>query len=199
MLFLKVEMVLRTGCHYRSCQMIDISYSETITGWMAPSELTYLASLARNSRCIAEIGSWRGRSTTVLAHHSPGIVVAIDTFQGSVEHQQELKGKPASGLFYDFSANVARYDNVWPLLANSLAGARIISHSPMRFDLIFIDALHDYESVKADIQAWMPLLATGGVLCGHDAYRWGVKAAVRQLVPHHRIVDNTSIWTTEGV
>ena len=179
--------------------MIDISYSLTVEGWMADTELTYLASLAERSHCILEVGSWKGRSTSALAHHSPGIVVAVDTWQGSVEHQAELKGKPASGVFHAFSANVARYDNIWPLLANSQTGARIISHSPMRFDLIFIDASHDYESVKADIVAWLPLLAPGGILCGHDYMRWGVKSAVRQLVPRHRLVPNTSIWSTEGV
>jgi predicted O-methyltransferase YrrM len=179
--------------------MIDISYAETVTGWMAPAELTYLASLAEKSQCIAEIGSWQGRSTSALAAHTKGIVVAVDTWQGSVEHQPQLKGKPASGLWYAFQQNVAPYDNVWPLLANSLTGARIISHSPMRFDLIFIDASHDYESVKADIQAWLPLLVDGGVICGHDYMRWGVKSAVRQLVPKHRLVPNSSIWTTEGV
>src|ERR1700722_13099078 len=99
---------------------VDISYAETVTGWMAPSELQYLASLAEKSRCIAEIGSWKGRSTSVLAQHTPGIVVAVDTWRGSVEHQPELQGRPESGVFYAFRDNTSRYDNIWPLLANSL-------------------------------------------------------------------------------
>ncbi|HUD11740.1 MAG TPA: class I SAM-dependent methyltransferase [Candidatus Saccharimonadia bacterium] len=179
--------------------MIDISYAETVTGWMAPSELEYLASLAEKSLCIAEIGSWQGRSTSALAQHTPGIVVAVDTFQGSVEHHAMLQGKPTSGLWFAFQQNTSRYDNIWPLHANSLAASRIISRGPMRFDLIFIDASHDYDSVLADIQAWLPLLVPGGVMCGHDYMRWGVKNAVRQLVPHHRLVPGTSIWTTEGL
>lgn len=178
--------------------MIDISYAETVTGWMAREELEYLAGLAEQCQCIAEIGSWQGRSTSALAAHTKGIVVCIDTFQGSVEHQAQLKGKPASGVYHAFCSNTSRYDNVWPLLANSLSAARTLSHGPMRFDLIFIDASHDYESVKADIQAWLPLLAPGGILAGHDYMRWGVKNAVRQLVPKHRLVPNTSIWSTEG-
>lgn len=178
---------------------IDISYAETVTGWMATSELTYLAQIAERSRCIAEIGSWKGRSTSVLAHHTLGIVVAVDTWRGSVEHQPELQGRPASGVFYAFRENTSRYPNIWPFIANSATAAKAISHSPLRFDMIFIDASHDYESVKADIQAWFPLLAPSGILCGHDAYRWGVRQAVRQLVPRYRIVPNTSIWTTEGV
>ena len=180
---------------------IDISYSLTVDGWMAPAELEYLASLAQKSQCILEVGSWKGRSTSALAANTLGLglVVAVDTWRGSVEHQAELKGKPVSGVWNEFMTNTAQYDNIWPVPMNSLAASQVISMSPMRFDMIFIDASHDYESVKADIEAWLPLLAPGGILCGHDAYRWGVKLAVKQLVPKWRIVPNTSIWTTEGV
>jgi predicted O-methyltransferase YrrM len=179
--------------------MIDISHALTVEGWMSTSELEYLAGLAEKSHCIMELGSWRGRSSSALAANTKGLVVCTDTWQGSVEHHQMLEGKPTSGLWFAFQQNTSRYDNIWPLHANSLAAARIISRGPMRFDLIFIDASHDYESVKADIQAWLPLLAPGGHICGHDFMRWGVKNAVRQLVPRHRLVPNTSIWSTEGV
>ena len=47
-------------------------------------------------------------------------------------------------------------------------------------DLCFIDAWHDYESVKADIDAWWPKVKVGGVLMGHDYAdaNYGVKRAV---------------------
>jgi predicted O-methyltransferase YrrM len=60
------------------------------------------------------------------------------------------------------------------------------------FDMVFIDAAHDYENVKADILAWKPLVKPGGLLCGHD---WGhppIVQAVRELLGNTR--SSSTIW-----
>lgn len=57
------------------------------------------------------------------------------------------------------------------------------------FGLVFIDADHRYEAVKADIAAWWSKVSPGGILSGHD-YRsprngaggWGVQRAVDEFV-----------------
>lgn len=58
--------------------------------------------------------------------------------------------------------------------------------------LVYIDADHSYEGVKADIFAWLPKLVTGGVMAFHDyqATQYGVKRAVQEfcndeIVIHH--------------
>ena len=54
-------------------------------------------------------------------------------------------------------------------------------------DFVYIDGAHDYENVKADIQAWMPKLRAGGVMSGHDYGDPGpakdVKIAVDEVFP----------------
>ena len=35
-------------------------------------------------------------------------------------------------------------------------------------DFVFIDARHDYDSVKEDLEAWFPKVRPGGVIAGHD-------------------------------
>lgn len=51
-------------------------------------------------------------------------------------------------------------------------------------DFVYIDALHDYNSVKADIDAWYPKVKVGGILYGHDynPEKWsGVVRAVKEF------------------
>lgn len=51
-------------------------------------------------------------------------------------------------------------------------------------DFVYIDADHRYESVKADIIAWLPKVKKNGWLCGHDyGEKQGVTKAVDELFP----------------
>ena len=36
------------------------------------------------------------------------------------------------------------------------------------FDFIYLDARHDYDGIKEDLEAWWPKLKTGGLMAGHD-------------------------------
>jgi hypothetical protein len=56
----------------------------------------------------------------------------------------------------------------------------------------FIDAAHDYESVKRDLEAWGPKVRADGILAGHDADWHEVKKAVAELVPDYKIVG--CVW-----
>ena len=45
----------------------------------------------------------------------------------------------------------------------------------------YIDAAHDYESVKRDIAAWLPKVK--GTIAGHDSEYEPVQRAVREFFP----------------
>jgi hypothetical protein len=73
--------------------------------------------------------------------------------------------------------------------ARSFAGLadRLDNAFDGRFDFVFVDGDHTYNSVKADIEAWWPLVNNGGLLCGHDIDHprdrrglWGVRRAVEE-------------------
>ena len=61
------------------------------------------------------------------------------------------------------------------------------------FDLVFIDADHSYEGVKADIKRWVPKVRAGGLVCGHD-FSWpGIERAIKETIG----LTNCDIFTDD--
>jgi hypothetical protein len=60
-------------------------------------------------------------------------------------------------------------------------------------DFVFIDAAHDYESVRQDILTWLPKIKKGGYIGGHD-FRFdeniGVYEAVNDIFCHDYIITS---------
>lgn len=106
---------------------------------------------------------------------------AVDHFQGSVEHQQELTstGDDLLSLFREHlkQAGVEEFVNVVP--RPSLEAAETFDLESC--DFIFLDASHDHASVMDDLHAWWPKIKPGGTLAGHDwsSYWPGVVSAVK--------------------
>lgn len=134
-------------------------------------ELLYrLATTCPKEYAIVEIGSWQGRSTVWLGKGSNrghgATVYAVDPHTGSLEHQKE--GKKV-WTFDAFKENIRRCgveDVVHPLVMTSQEAARQFDRP---IGLLFIDGLHDYESVKADLESWFPHLAEGARVAFHDS------------------------------
>ncbi len=165
---------------------VDISAALLIDGWMSTAELLWLAEQAQQHRRIVEVGSWLGRSAVALADNCPGWVYCVDLWDGNLAPGISGGGWATETCYAAFKANVAGRQ-VIPLRMTSLEAARQLRHK--HFDVIFIDADHSYEAVKADIEAWRPLLVPGGLLCGHDFSEQfdGVRRAVRELLPGYRL------------
>jgi predicted O-methyltransferase YrrM len=174
---------------------MNIARAREIPGWMIDSELEWLADQAGKHSRIVEVGCWVGRSTRALADNTIGLVYAVDTFEGSEEHQKFLKDKPTGWILKRFLENLHGCSNVHPVISTSLEAADNLAINAQQFDMIFIDANHDYAHVREDILAWMPLLLPGGLLCGHDyGPNWPeVAKAVDELIPDVQIGAN-QIW-----
>jgi predicted O-methyltransferase YrrM len=69
--------------------------------------------------------------------------------------------------------------------ADSVSAAK--KFAPNSLDFVYIDAAHDYRSVWADLQAWFPIVKTGGIIAGHDYKDSFVR---KNLVEVKRAVDD---------
>lgn len=170
---------------------MNILMAQNTPGWMHDPELMWLAGQAATHKCIVEIGSWMGRSTRAMADNlTPGgVIYAVDTW---TEDYAEVRDKPKEWLFNEFKRNTAGLSNIIPVQMKSVDAAKFLKST--KFDMVFIDANHEYEFVKDDILAWRPLLEEGGMFCGHDyGVAPGVTQAVNELVKNPTLAC-ISIW-----
>ena len=140
---------------------------------------------------VAEIGVWLGRSIIFLAQECQRLgkrvkFYAIDTFKGeSNQKEHEATVRLAGGsLRASFEANLKRCgvtDVVTIIEGDSAESAIHFKDKSLNF--VFIDAAHDYESVKRDVAAWLPKVVETGILSGHDADHEPVFRAVKELIP----------------
>lgn len=126
-----------------------------------------------------EVGSWAGQSTMILARHFLH-VFAVDHWQGNpADRTGEVAGRYGpKQAFQTFCRNMDIHllRRVIPCVGHSLTWAAVW---PFSVDFVYLDADHRYESVKADIAAWLPRVRIGGILAGHD---YGLFQGVNQAV-----------------
>ena len=166
-----------------------------ISGWMRPEECAFLRGVAKEmTGGIIEIGCYKGRSTKELLD-SGNPVIAIDSWEGSPDKVDETYGMDGDAVYAEFLENVSGYENLLVCRDTSLNQAKMIYDKSV--DMVFIDAAHDYMSVKADIAAWLPKARK--LICGHDYDQgWpGVVQAVNEAFPDGKIKRIGSIWIRE--
>ncbi len=161
-----------------------------IDGWMNEAELTWLAEQAEKCQYVVEFGAWKGRSTKALTTCGHRVWV-FDWFDGFIP------GKPVQiSQALEFSKNLQlelQDSRVWVYPYHSFKAPLFVSFP---INMVFIDACHQYEYVKQDIDVAKWMLRNGGLLCGHDFSNDypGVQQAVREMVPDFQRVPGGDIW-----
>lgn len=152
--------------------------SEQIPGWFSLAEMFELYGRAYNSLPgpIVEIGSYLGRSTSILAQIKRDYpVYAIDLWQKTDEVDPSLSGEhygawaKNGSYFPEFAHNISwcgLEGIIKPICERAHVAARLFDDDSVPF--IFHDASHDFDSVKRDFAAWFPKLMVGGTWCHHD-------------------------------
>jgi predicted O-methyltransferase YrrM len=137
---------------------------------------------------ILEVGTWLGKTAMAMADAIHKVRVhCVDTWEGT---PTDFTGKcaemagGADNVYAEFLRRIGeRKDKtIFPWRKTSAEAAAM--SWPDGFDLIFIDAEHTYEALKAQILEWWPHLKDDGVMCGHDLHVHGfdgVVQAVREL------------------
>ncbi len=150
---------------------------EPVVGWLTLAQARRLWEAARAlpaSAQIVEIGSFRGRSTIVLALGAPrGVsVVAIDPHLGSDRGPREIEARPPLGEadHAAFTDNLRRAG-----VAERVRHVRSLSQAALtevggEVTLLYVDGAHRFAPARADLRHWGSRVPEGGRLLVHDAF-----------------------------
>jgi len=151
--------------------------AKDVDGWMSPDQAKRLydaAAATRPGDVIVEIGSFRGRSTIVMASAAPdGVpVVAIDPHAGNDRGPQELEGFAAEAATdHDiFNANLAVAG-----VSGRVRHVRKFSdaaHGEVQGNVavLYIDGAHRFDPARNDIHVWGRRVTPGGTMLIHDSF-----------------------------
>ncbi|NND75542.1 MAG: class I SAM-dependent methyltransferase [Ilumatobacter sp.] len=162
-----------------------------VEGWMTRGQAETLYAAA--SGCppggtIVEIGSFRGRSTIVLASAAPAgaDVVAIDPHAGNDRGPQEIDGYGAEAAddHVAFTTNLAAAGVAARVRHVRKFSGEALDDVAAPIDVLYIDGAHRYGPALDDIRNWGDRVADGGTMLIHDSFSSiGVTLAiVRHLV-----------------
>jgi hypothetical protein len=175
---------------------MDHFYRE-IPGWFSFRALYQQAVReARDGAHFVEVGSWKGRSAAfmaveILRSQKKIRFDCIDTWKGSDEPKHRSDPDVRAGtLFSTFLRNIAPIRSHLNVIRQPSVSAAA-EYSDLSLDFVFIDAAHDYQSVKNDIAAWWPKVRVGGALAGDDYNKREVAKAVRDSFLEHEMVQGT--------
>lgn len=155
----------------------DLLYIKLLEGWLSRGCTTILYETvlkADGPGEIAEVGSWKGKSTVALAfairdRGGKDRIYAIDHHQGSIENQPAIEEEGSTWpAFLETIEEAGVSDFVHPLKMDSAAGAAWLVENKVPLKFIFLDGSHEEEDVVEDIKKYVPLLQPGGLMAFHD-------------------------------
>jgi predicted O-methyltransferase YrrM len=145
---------------------------------------------------FVEVGTWKGMSAAYMAveiiNSNKDIKFDCIDIWDYLDTQSDIPEGSFENLYEIFLNNISPVKHIInPIRELSWDGAK--HYGDKSLDFVFIDAAHDYESVKKDINAWFSKVKDGGTIAGHD-YAWCED--VRKAV--HEFFDKKDIQVIEG-
>ena len=104
---------------------------------------------------VAEIGSWKGRSTFALCSSGCQRIWAVDHFLGSSEHWAEYEFSKGWSPFPEFRRNILEcFKNVTLKRMSSAEASKDFNDGSV--DLVYIDGAREFDLVLENLALWSP-------------------------------------------
>jgi SAM-dependent methyltransferase len=187
-----------------------------LQGWGSNSEIFKKYFDIVNPKLVIEVGSWKGASAihmakTLREKYDDFEIVCVDTWLGSVEHWEgtgdfiDRQQHGRATIYYQFLSNVIHEgltDYITPFPIDSLNAAEFFKRKNIKPDIVYIDAGHEYTSVKCDLYEYSQVLREGGYMIGDDWHHEPIKRAAIELFTDNdaspeKVIeetDNKFVW-----
>jgi MMP 1-O-methyltransferase len=146
---------------------------ESVEGYLAPNEIRFLALMAACPTAqgeILEIGSFKGKSTVILAKAAAltdnTTIHAVDPMIAPSETDPDLKGEASS--FPDFQKNIAAHNVAGQIEFHQNFSYELAEKWDEPIRLLWIDGDHTYQGTKFDFDGFAEHLSDGAIVAIHD-------------------------------
>lgn len=145
---------------------------------------------------MVEVGCKEGRTTEWILENVPdSTVYAIDPMRPVANSAEDYADWDYEAIEQEFRSRTEKYGD--RVVLDKRTSFRVAAELEAEFDLVFIDAAHDFESVAQDIDVWYSHLKDGGLMCGHD-FQHKFPGVERAVAHHfnlmHVQICNDSVW-----
>jgi hypothetical protein len=176
--------------------LLRSTYRFTLRNVPTRRELPHVLNARGLLGCGVEVGVQEGAYSELLLDAWRGReLISVDPWLATPGHEYRSTDNVEQPVHEQrYRATLARLErfgersSVWRL-TSAEAAERIRSAT---LDFVYIDARHDYGSVRQDLALWHPKLRPGGLLAGHDYVEgtfaegtFGVKRAVDEFAREH--------------
>ena len=179
------------------------TYGRSLSFVMARDELPHVLNARGLLGVGAEVGvslgeyselllrSWRGRRLISIDSWpvAPG-ADPEDPLVGTAAQERYLAETRRRLAPFGERSEIRRRDSL-------VAAAEV---GPGELDFVYIDAAHEYDAVRADIDPWHGRVRPGGLLCGHDYFDgdrlgspYGVASAVEAFCAERGLIATTTL------
>jgi cephalosporin hydroxylase len=181
-------------------------FYQQVPGWFNYESLySTIVNWAPEKAHFVECGVWKGKSAAYMCVEiiNSGKTITfdcIDTFKGSLDedvHQQDpdVINDRLMEVCIENLKPVEGHYNLFKI--SSVEAAKNYEDESLHF--VNIDGAHDYDSVKADIEAWLPKVKKGCYLAGDDFHHEPLRRAVYDCFPPDKVgtIGNSWIYQVE--
>lgn len=142
-------------------------------------------------RVAVEIGTDKGVFAAELLQRWKGqLLICVDPWEDLPDYSGPLAGRPRFPDLLLCCATLAAFPGRVQLLqmrSDQAARHGQLEQVAGRIDFVYLDGNHAYSFVHSEIETFWPLLASGGILAGHDWEVPDVCRAVKEFAVSQRL------------